>query len=374
LKQSCDHHASITLETIRPGAQTILTQTPNILTEPPDVSRDAGGRATPQDLVAETLATIRLSGAIFLRAEYSAPWAYESPAADELRAILRIRSRRIILFHIISEGQCWVHLPTGERLLASAGEVVILPYGHQHIMSSASAAHALPTRPIAIAEILPPQPWEEFPAIHYGGKGERTSVVCGYLHCDDPIFDPLIGALPPLFSVRPPDGPAAGWVAASIQYALDASRHGHLRSTGSSIRLPELLLSEVLRLYAENAARLQTGWLAALHDPIVGPALLELHADPRHKWTVEELARRVASSRSTLNERFGELLGRPPMQYLSEWRLQLAAGLLRTTSDSVAMVAYRVGYESEAAFNRAFKRAMGSPPAQWRHAQAPQAL
>jgi transcriptional regulator GlxA family with amidase domain len=133
-------------------------------------------------------------------------------------------------------------------------------------------------------------------------------------------------------------------------------------TTGAAFRLPELLLSEELRLYAQNGARMRMGWLTALREPIVCRALLELHADPRHKWMVEELARRVASSHLTLNECFGELLGRPPMQYLSEWRLQLVAGLLWTTDDSAAMVAYRVDYESEASFNRAVKRAMGSPP------------
>jgi transcriptional regulator GlxA family with amidase domain len=154
-------------------------------------------------------------------------------------------------------------------------------------------------------------------------------------------------------------------VNASIQYALDASG-GASPSANMALRLPELLFLEVLRLYVQSGPPQLTGWLAALHDPIVGQALTELHGEPARPWTLDELARRAACSRSTLNERFSRLVGRAPMQYLAEWRLQLAAELLQTTRLGVAAVAYRVGYESEAAFNRAFKRAMGKPPAQWR--------
>jgi AraC-like DNA-binding protein len=187
-----------------------------------------------------------------------------------------------------------------------------------------------------------------------------------YLYCEHPVFDPVLSALPPLFSVRPPIGLAATWIAASIHYVLEATS-GH-RPTPSEIavRLPEIVFSEVLRLYVASGSHLQAGWLAALHDPIVGPALIELHAEPARRWSVEELAQRTASSRSVLNERFGRLLGLPPMRYLAAWRLQIAANLLCSTALGVAAVAQRVGYDSEVAFNRAFKRALGSPPGQWR--------
>jgi transcriptional regulator GlxA family with amidase domain len=154
-------------------------------------------------------------------------------------------------------------------------------------------------------------------------------------------------------------------VNASIQYALDASGCSSVR-TSLALRLPELLFLEVLRLYVQSGPPQLSGWLAALHDPIVGRALTELHGAPAWPWTLDELARRSACSRSTLNERFSRLVGRAPMQYLAVWRLQLAAELLQTTQLGVSAVAYRVGYESEAAFNRAFRRAMGKPPAQWR--------
>lgn len=340
-----------------------MTRTPNQLTDPPD----SVAQTAMADLLADVLATIRLAGAIFLRAEYTAPWAYESPPPDVLTGILHPEAKRLILFHIIAEGRCEIRVQGGEHLTACAGEVVVLPYGEQHVMGSDEQ-----TPPVPIGSLLPAPPWQEFPVIRYGGGGGKTSVVCGYLHCDDPIFDPVARALPPLFSVRPPAGPAAAWVAASIQYALEASGGPQSKSSRVAVRLPELLFLEVLRLYVEGAPPHLGSRLAALHDPVVGPALVALHGEPARKWTAEELAWQVACSRSTLNERFARHLGRAPMQYLSDWRLHLAAGLLRDTALAVAEVGHRVGYESEEAFNRAFKRAMGAPPAQWRQGVPPE--
>jgi AraC-like DNA-binding protein len=205
-----------------------------------------------------------------------------------------------------------------------------------------------------------------FPVVRLDGGGEQTKVVCGYLHCNDPIFDPIIRALPPLFRVTPPPGPAADWVAASIRYALDASQTPRPKLSRLDMRLPELLFVEVLRLYVEGRPPKLTGWLAALQDDVVGRAMAELHAAPAYRWTMDELATRCACSRSTLNDRFTRLINKSPMQYMNDWRLQLAAKLLRESKEPAASIAYRVGYESEEAFNRAFKRTFGRPPAQWR--------
>ncbi len=330
-----------------------MTATPNQLIDSPENTSDKG------TLLDNVLASVRLTGAIFLRGEYTAPWAYESPPSSDLVGILGPRAERLILFHVIAEGECWIRSITGHHLELSEGDVVVLPYGDAHVMGGREVV-----APVPIASLMPPPPWDEFSVIEYGGGGERTAVVCGYLHCEDPIFHPIVRALPPMFSVTP-SGPAAAWVASSVQYALDASR-GSMAHGTLARRLPELLFLEVLRLYVESVGADASGWLAALQDEVVGRALVELHADAAQKWTAYDLAARVACSRSTLNERFAKLLGRAPMQYLAEWRVQLAAGLLRETGLAVRAIAYRVGYESEEAFNRAFKRAMGAPPAQWR--------
>ena len=319
-----------------------------------------GQHAAALDLMSDVLSRVHLAGAIFLRAEYTAPWACESPSASELMRLLRSHSKRLVLFHVIAEGSCWIRLRGGEYVEASQGDVVVLPYADQHAMGVAEHIPRVP-----IASLLPAPPWAEFPVIRHGGGGGRTSVVCGYLHCDAPVFEPVVNALPPVFTVRPPSGPAADWVNASIQYAANVSGPPSANA-GLALRLPELLLLEVLRLYVQSGPPQLGGWLAALHDPIAGRALMELHSEPARAWTLDELARRAACSRSTLNERFSRLVGRAPMQYLAEWRLQLAAELLRETTLGVSAVAYRVGYESEAAFNRAFKRAIGTPPARWR--------
>ena len=332
-----------------------MTATPKELTDQPKRAANP-----PFALLDEVLSAIRLEGAIFLRAEYSAPWAYESPSCSDLTALLRPDAKRLVLFHIVAEGACWIRVG-GDRLDVAAGDVVVLPYADQHTMGSTQ-----PANPVPIASLLPAPPWAQLPVIRYGGGGSPTKVVCGYLCCSDLLFDPVVRALPPLFKVRPPAGPAAAWIAASIQYALDASIGERSRHDALALRLPELLFGEVLRLYVQSGSPELRGWLAALGDPVVGPALQLLHAEPAHGWTVQELAARSASSRSILDDRCRRLLGQPPMRYLTELRLRLAAGMLRDTTLGVAAVANRIGYESEEAFNRAFKRLAGESPARWR--------
>jgi AraC-like DNA-binding protein len=319
-----------------------------------------GAGVRPQAL-AELLSMIRLSGAIFLRGEFTAPWSYESPPPEVLINVLSPGAKRLILFHIVAEGECWVRLSNGDEANLKAGDVVVLPYGDRHLVGGPE-----PSAPIAVESLMQAPPWADFPVIRWGGGGSPTTIVCGYLRCDDAIFDPVVRALPPLFSVTPPEGPAASWVTSSIEYALEATDGSAAAEGGVGVRLPELVLSEVLRLYVKSRPDELSGWLAAVHDRYVGRALAALHAEPARRWSLDQLARHCACSRSTLDGRFRRLLGRSPMRYLGEWRLRLAASLLRDSSLGIAGVAYRVGYDSEAAFNRAFKRAMGSPPARWR--------
>jgi AraC-like DNA-binding protein len=340
-----------------------MTETTANLTETPETV--AGGRSEPVPfaLVSQVLDLVRLGGAIFLRADFHAPWAYHSPPADDLAATFLPGASSLVLFHIVAEGGCWIQLDDGPCRDLREGDVVVMPYGDQHMVGNPEGVE-----PVPIVDLLPPPPWTTLPAIDHGGGGDHTLIVCGYLQGDAVLFDPVLRALPSLFVVHPPAGPAATWVEASIEYALLASQS--MAAPSQNQQLPELLFTEVLRLYLETHDPELTGWLAALRDPIAGPALRLLHADPAHDWNVAELAASVAASRTVLVDRFRELLGRPPIRYLTEWRLHLAAGLLRTTRLGVGEIGARVGYRSEESFSRAFKRELGQAPAHWRAATA----
>ena len=339
-----------------------MTGTPDPLIETPDVA-DGRHRA---DLLSDVLSRIRLSGAIFLRGEYSAPWAFDSPQSRDLIDLLAPGAQRLILFHIVREGAAWVGA-RGERIDLEPGDLAILPHADRHLMGSRPER----AEPIPIACLLPPPPWQGVPVCRFEGGGRNTGVVCGYLKCDELLFNSFMRRLPPVFRVRPPQGPVAGLIQACVDYALDERSHPRRGGAPLMTRMPELLLIEALRIYSEDSASC-TGWLAAIGDPVVGRALALLHAEPARRWTVEALARRAATSRSVLDERFRRHLGQPPMRYLTEWRMQIAADLLKDTPEKLASVASTVGYGSEEAFSRAFQRQLGVSPGQWRsEVQAP---
>lgn len=308
----------------------------------------------------QALEQLRLRGAIFFRAEFTEAWAYESPPPDVVAAMLHPGAKRLIMFHIVAAGTCWVSVGDGERHHATAGEVIVLPYGDQHRVGGTAPVDCVP-----IDTLFDPPPWDALPVLRYGSGGERTDIVCGYLHSDDPLFDPGLRAFPEVFVVSPPEGPAAQWVESSIRYALQSSSDA-LPAPSASTRLPELLLLEVLRLHLASAPATEHGWHVAIHDPILRPALSHLHAAPERKWTVAALAATVDVSRSLLDERFRRVLGRSPIRYLTEWRMHVAEELLESTSLGVAQIARRVGYDSEEAFSRAFKRTHEASPRAWR--------
>jgi len=334
-----------------------MSEQPDLLSLPPAVAASPPAEAVLSDV----LRWLRIGGAIFLRAEFLAPWAYDSPTPEQMTAVLKPGARRLILFHVIAEGRCGLRLPDGTSADLGAGDVVILPYGHQHRVGSAPDV-----TPVDITTLVPPLPWTTMPVIRHGGSGERTQFVCGYLHSDGLLFNPVLGALPRLMHLPAGESPLADWVEASFRYALHASE---LRRPTDDVllqRLPELLFAECLRAYVRNGAREARGWFAALADPVVGRALQVLHADYARPWTLESLARQAATSRSRLDEHFRRQLGIAPMGYLAQWRLQVAGHLLRTTMRGVADIADSVGYGSEASLSRAFKRHAGVSPAAWR--------
>lgn len=315
-------------------------------------------------VLGEVLRWLHIGGGIFLRAEFHAPWAYESPSGEQMSAVLKPGARRLILFHVIAEGGCVLRLPDGDSVQLGSGDVIILPYGDQHRVGSAPDVAA-----VDITTLVPPLPWTTMPVIRLGSDGgERTQIVCGYLHSDDMLFNPVLGALPSLMHVRAGDTPLAAWVEASFRYALHASELQRPTDDVLLQRLPQLLFVECLRAYVASGRRDARGWFAALADPVVGRALQVVHADYARPWTLETLARQAATSRSRLDERFRRQLGMAPMGYLAQWRLQVAGQLLRTTMRGVADIADSVGYASEASLSRAFKRYAGVSPAAWRRA------
>jgi AraC-like DNA-binding protein len=316
---------------------------------------------TTADPLEETLRRLRLEGAIFLRAEYAEPWAYQSLSGPETAEILRPGQVRVVLFHVVASGTCWIAVDGGERHWAGTGDVIVLPYGDQHTMGGVGDAE-----PVALHSIMEAPPWQRMPVIRHGGAGTRTEIVCGFLHSDYVLFDPRLRVFPPVFVVRPPPGPVAEWVQANVRYALEQADVSPLGPDAVPTRLPELLLTEVLRLHLASAPAIDTGLLAALQDPVLRPALAALHAEPQRRWTVPDLAAAAAASRSQVDQRFREVLGRSPIRYLTEWRMHLAEDLLATTDLGVAAIARRVGYDAEEAFSRAFKRSHARSPAHWR--------
>jgi AraC-like DNA-binding protein len=307
----------------------------------------------------EALERLRLEGAIFLRAEYTERWALGDQGGPLFAAMMHPGAQRLILFHVVASGRCFVSCADGERYWANAGEVIVLPYGDVFLMGGVE-----PVEPVSIMSVVPPPPWTEMPIVRYGEGGPRTDVVCGCLYSEDPLFDPALKAFPPVFVVRPTAGPARAWFDASVAYALEASS-GQGRGLPST-KLPELLIIEVLRLHLANAPAADRGWFAALRDPVLAPAMKAIHTAPERKWTVADLATEAAASRSLLDGRFREVLGLSPIRYVKEWRMRIAQDLLATTDVTIASVARRVGYDSEEAFSRAFKRAYGRSPSLWR--------
>jgi AraC-like DNA-binding protein len=316
------------------------------------------------DALSETLRVVRLVGAIFINARFTAPWCYQSPSADAAAPLLEPSAERVVIFHLISEGECYVEFDDQPATRLIAGDVVIFPQGHAHRMTSQPGLR--PATGAPLDQVLARRPRQ----LVYGGGGPTTRLVCGYLACDARLAAMLLAGLPALICVNVRGSNAGAWLEASLRYALAEARSP--RPGGASVlaKLSEVLFIEVLRLYMNAHSEGRTGWLAGVGDRIVGPALNALHTHPARAWTVEELAHRAGTSRSVLAERFQHLVGSSPMQYLTQWRMLLAANLLSRSNAPLARIAEDVGYQTDTAFSRAFRREFGLPPAAWRRNQS----
>jgi AraC-like DNA-binding protein len=315
------------------------------------------------DVLSDVLRVLELSGAICFRAELSAPWALAVPDSRVTTPRLLPSAARLVLFHVVVSGRCWIALESGSPLWLETGDAVVLPHGSAHQMGGGPDVAATP-----VMSLLPPSSEEGFPALVHGGGGPEVTLLCGFLGCDRPIFDPLLTGLPPLIVARRRE-PGGEWLDTTVRYMLrEVGAQPRPGGRSMQMRLTEILFVEVLRRHLEELPEHESGWIAALRDPHIGRAVAELHADPSREWTVTDLARCAGVSRSGLADRFRRLVGQSPIEYLTRWRLQLAARLLRAEDVSIAEIADRVGYDSEAAFHRAFKRFAGVTPATWRRA------
>lgn len=308
------------------------------------------------DPLSNLLRTIRLEGSYFYAVEAIAPWSVEAAPARELSPRIMPQSEHLIAYHIVTDGGCYAGLNEADQVELNAGDVIVFPHGDRHVVSSRAGMQSLghidaaPTR---------------FPGTVVLGEGEcaDTRLVCGFLGCDLRPFNPLLTALPRQMHVRGMSDTGLGQFTRQL---TTEARRGRAGADTVLTRLAEVMFVDVLRRYLDELPSDRTGWLAGLRDPGVGPALALIHARPAFNWTLIDLAREAATSRSMLAERFTAMVGQPPMAYLAQWRMQVAANLLSQSGAKISSIATDVGYDSEAAFSRAFKRATGESPGAFR--------
>lgn len=312
------------------------------------------------DALAEVLKVVKLSGALFFNAEFSAPWCVVSSQSSQVAPLLCPGAGHVIIYHYLVDGRAYAQSPDGSRRDLGPGDVVIFPHGDAHTLGNGVA------KPVDSLTAFAKNLNNGLKVARYGGGGELTKFVCGYMACDPNLSEVLLAGLPSMFVVNIANDSAGQWLANSMQFSV---REAGVPGTGSDVvlaKLSEVLFIETLRRFIQNLPDQEKGWLAGSRDPVVGEALALLHKNPGHAWTIATLAHQVGLSRTRFAERFRHFLGEPPMAYLARWRLKLAAEMLACSNANVGEIAADVGYASEAAFNRVFKRQFGCPPAQFR--------
>jgi len=318
------------------------------------------------DAFSEILSGVKLNGAVYFTAEFSAPWGFTTPASKMMVEKLAPGAPHLVLYHLLIEGTGFVEMVgSGQFIPLVPGDVVIFPHGDPHHMSSGESAKP----PFPNYGITAKIKAHDLSPLRAGGGGEVSRFVCGYMSCEPHLSRPILDGLPPVFKVNVRTDASGHWLEGSILHLVEESASGWVGSDAMLTKLSEALFVDTLRRYVATLPAQQRGWLAGARDPVVGKSLGLLHSRVAHPWTIGDLAAQVGISRSALVERFTRYLSEPPMTYLTRWRLQLAAGLLTKTSRGVAEIAAEFGYESEAAFSRAFKREFGEPPGRYRRDQ-----
>ena len=321
------------------------------------------------DALSDVLKTVRLTGAAYFDVEAGEPWSVHSPARDLILPRVLSGADHLIAYHVVTSGRCYASLVGGEAIELEAGEVVVFTNADPHIMSSHVGMQAEPfgidVLEIADASRLP------FHVNLVNDGAASAKLVCGYLACDARPFNPLLDALPPMLKAGDPRSNETNWIGQFIQFAVAEVSDKRAGSESVLTRLSELMFIDVVRRYVETLPEQKTGWLAGLRDPSVSKALALMHARPSFSWTIDGLARQCGTSRSVFAERFVQLIGVPPMNYLAQWRMQVASEMLNRRNLNMATIASEIGYESEAAFSRSFKRMMGVTPSAWREGERP---
>jgi AraC family transcriptional regulator, alkane utilization regulator len=331
------------------------------------------------DVLSDVLRIVRLTGAIFFTADLSAPYSIASPPSYRMLRHMKKDGGCLSLFHILTEGSCWFKIQNNVSFQLTEGDVIIFPQGCSHVMCSSTNLQSKELLKLISFEALTNRK-----KVAYGGNGGLTRFICGYLICDQ-RFNPLLGAMPDVFVIARPGKPgrsgffpdpglhdhvvritADSWLDITLQQLIKEVKDDNIGGDTMVTRLTELMFVEIVRRYMNGLPAKTNGWLAGLRDAEVGKALEFFHAHPEKKWNVEYLASEVGVSRSAFAQRFCDLVGEPPMKYLTGWRMQLAKHFLLQPHLSLATVAEKVGYESDIAFSRAFKRYVGEPPAFWR--------
>ena len=314
------------------------------------------------DVLSEVLKAIKLDAAFFYNAEFTAPWSVREPRAEVVASHFAPGRGHVIIYHLLTEGRCVASLEGGKPIEIGSGDIVIFPHGDAHILGNGS------TKTVDLEPRLHEILAQGLKLARAGGGGEMTRIVCGYMSCDPQLSGALLAGLPPMLRVPIRDDAAGQWLENTIRFSVGQAGSASLGSEAVLSKLSEVLFVETIRRYIAQLSPEETGWLAGARDPEIGRVLALLHRAPGKPWTIEMLAREIGISRSVLAERFRHYLNEPPMSYLTRWRLLLAARMLKSSSRGVADIAADVGYESEAAFNRAFKRQFSVPPARFRGA------
>lgn len=329
------------------------------------------------DTLSDLLRAVRLRGALYYYVEGADPWVAEAPPARVILPAIMPGAGHMLEFHGIASGSCWAAVAGESPVRLSAGDLVLFPQGDPHVLSSAPGMRAARADLGFFFEPRPPQlPFAlrvdergGTTALLDGGGPDRTTIVCGFLGCDAKPFNPLLAALPRMIHMPGAATGAGSWIAQFMRTVVEESNARRPGGEAMLERMSEMMFVDVLRRYVDALPPGETGWLAGLRDPGVGRALAALHERPSEPWTLEKLGEAAGMSRSVLHERFSHFLGQAPMQYLAAWRMQVAAGMLRDSDSKLIEIALEVGYESEAAFSRAFKRAVGASPGAWRRSQ-----